>query len=392
MASVVSPLPAEAHDEFPMALGWCLTPRQEDTVDILQAMLLQEKTKYPKPRGYCVSGSQESSLVDPLTNAWRRRICEWIFEIVDHFSFDREVVGIALNYIDRSASFIYESSPGKEITKNDFQLLAISSLYLAIKLHGESDTREQGWCRLKMRISSFEELSRGLFTKKTIEATEQNLFTMLDWQLNQPTPAQFLAHFVRLLPRRWPCTAGGEQALKDIACEVYDVAKYLTELACFDFPLAVQADPSTIAYGALLCALDDVVSRTPWSKGIYDVFLRNVARVDPLWTPFNSTVIMIKQKLKRFAAETLEESSSSDQPSRVVVDLANHTTTPQRVESEDEEEISPRESPSCVCDAPQISNSPKRKRPRTEYSNAAMDDPEQHIQPTLNPWPCGNEI
>jgi hypothetical protein len=356
MASVVSPFPAEAHDESPIALGLCWTSRHEDTLDVLQTMLLREQTNYQKPKGYCVVGSQGGPL-EPLAQAWRCRICEWIFEIVDHFSFHREVVSIALNYMDRSASFIYESSSGEAIARNDFQLLAISSLYLAIKLHGESDAGDSR--RLKMKISSFEELSRGLFTEKTIEATELKIFSMLDWRLNQPTPAQFLAYFVRLIPQ-WPWATGGEQALQDFASEVYDRAKYLTELACFDLSLAMHADPSIIAYGALLRALDDVVSRTPWSTGIYDLFLRNIARVDPLLTPFNSTILMVEQKLKTIAADKLGD-SRPDQPSRVE---DRTDATPQRVESDDDEEVS-RESPNCVCDAPLTSDSPKRKRPRT---------------------------
>ena len=339
-------------------------------------MLQQELTNYPKPKGYRVTGSQGMTPFDPLTVAWRRRICEWIFEIVDHFSFDRDVVSIALNYIDRSASLVCESS-GKAISRNEFQLLSTSCLYLALKLHGESDTTE-GF-RLKIRISSFEALSSGAFTEEVIEATEQRLCSMLDWRLNQPTPSQFLGYFVRLLP---VCSfgTGREEAFQDFAHQVYDIAKYHTELACFDLPLVIHVRPSSIAYAALLCALDNVLSKTDWSKGMHHAFLRNISRVDPSLTPFNETVVKLKAKLKKFSVDALGDAQPDDEPLQGV-DFTY--AIPQRVESDDEDDVISRQSPTGVFDEA-VSALPERKRSRTEDSHTLKDEPPDRKQCIVN--------
>ncbi|KAI2503763.1 Cyclin [Fragilaria crotonensis] len=58
------------------------------------------------------------------------------FEVVDHFEFDREVVSIALSYLDRVVSMKTKHS-GEPMHRRDFQLVAVTCLYLAIKLHGK---------------------------------------------------------------------------------------------------------------------------------------------------------------------------------------------------------------------------------------------------------------
>ncbi|KAL7442831.1 hypothetical protein ACHAXH_009539 [Discostella pseudostelligera] len=82
---------------------------------------------------------------------WRKRIASWMFDVVDHFQYDRNVVSIALWYIDRYVGHLLveeernqrragggrTESASQPIKRRHFQLIAVTSLYLAIKVHGE---------------------------------------------------------------------------------------------------------------------------------------------------------------------------------------------------------------------------------------------------------------
>jgi hypothetical protein len=60
---------------------------KETTLEYLAVLLQQEGTLYPPCEDYlsdfdAVSSSSES---DPVSESWRRKLCEWCFEVVDHF-------------------------------------------------------------------------------------------------------------------------------------------------------------------------------------------------------------------------------------------------------------------------------------------------------------------
>ena len=132
----------------------------------LRALRAQETEHYPTCHDYL----QVSNLVPPdqvserVNEGWRRKICEWSFEVVDHFNFDREVVSVALHYLDLVVA-MKTKADGVAILRRDFQLIAVTSLYLAIKLHGETDATEGP--RKKLKITAFVELSRGFFDVET---------------------------------------------------------------------------------------------------------------------------------------------------------------------------------------------------------------------------------
>jgi hypothetical protein len=108
--------------------------------------------------------SSSSATIGP----WRKRIASWMYDVVDHFHYDRNAVSIALSYIDRHVAHVLVEndrnnrrrrggtgaggdggggdaggSPGGQqrgeppIKRRHFQLIAVTCLYLAIKVHGE---------------------------------------------------------------------------------------------------------------------------------------------------------------------------------------------------------------------------------------------------------------
>lgn len=125
----------------------------------LEVLCLLESTSY-----HCTDYLQRSRYSENLSAAdsavminesWREKICKWTFEVIDHFEFQRETAYIALSYLDRFLS-------NRLVNHRTFQLVSMTTLYLAIKLY-EPRT---------LRISSLTELSRGLFDESQVSEME----------------------------------------------------------------------------------------------------------------------------------------------------------------------------------------------------------------------------
>lgn len=112
---------------------------------------------------YFISGSNTgssfgSSSKTRINECWREKICEWSYQVIDHFDFNRELVSISLSYLDRYLC----SCP---VNRKVFQLAGMTSLFLAIKLYEPS----------KIKMSSFIELSRGYFSTQHLAAMERSI-------------------------------------------------------------------------------------------------------------------------------------------------------------------------------------------------------------------------
>lgn len=109
-----------------------------------------------------VSGSKSNeslaSSSSGINDVWREKIVEWSYQVIDHFDFSREVVSISIHYLDRFLST-------RPCNKKVFQLAAMTSLFIAIKLY------EPG----KLSMQSMIELSRGYFTVQQMQAMEMSL-------------------------------------------------------------------------------------------------------------------------------------------------------------------------------------------------------------------------
>jgi hypothetical protein len=147
-----------------------------DLVERIDTLLMQECTVYrtedylapsfqtklpPSPLSALldqeIPGTVNSSTTTSsgINEVWREKICEWSYQVIDHFDFSREVVAISVHYLDRYLST-------RTVDKRIFQLIAMTTLYLAIKLH------DQGI----VSMGSMIELSRGYFLVKQMEEME----------------------------------------------------------------------------------------------------------------------------------------------------------------------------------------------------------------------------
>jgi Cyclin, N-terminal domain len=102
--------------------------------------------------------SLSSTSTSGINDIWREKICEWSYQVIDHFDFSREVVSVSIHYLDRFLAT-------RSCNKKEFQLAAMTTLFLAIKLY------EPG----KLSMHSMIELSRGYFQVEQMIAMEMEI-------------------------------------------------------------------------------------------------------------------------------------------------------------------------------------------------------------------------
>mmetsp|Transcript_36799 Transcript_36799/g.56355 ORF Transcript_36799/g.56355 Transcript_36799/m.56355 type:complete len:203 (+) Transcript_36799:106-714(+) len=130
--------------------------KQESTIYRAEDYLSQATQMHQQQHRPSPSSDDSNSSTPGVNEVWREKICEWSYQVVDHFDFNREIVSISLSYLDRFLST-------RPVNKKIFQLAAMTTLYLAIKLN------EQG----TLKMSSLIELSRGYFMVEHIAAMEE---------------------------------------------------------------------------------------------------------------------------------------------------------------------------------------------------------------------------
>ena len=108
--------------------------------------------------GTSTATNNSSKTTGGVNEDWRSKICEWSYQVIDHFNYDREIVAVSLSYLDRYLC-------KRPVNKRTFQLVAMTTLYLACKLYDPN----------KLRMSSLIELSRGYFTEEHITAMEGSI-------------------------------------------------------------------------------------------------------------------------------------------------------------------------------------------------------------------------
>jgi len=238
------------------------------------------KESVPPPAGRAEgNGSPLSSVplaaassTETVNEAWRQKLCEWCFQVVDHFNFDREAVSFALDYLDRVVA-INTQLTREALPKRKFQLLTVTSLYMAIKIHGETD--EADGPRRKLRLDAFVELSRGFFSADAIQEMESKILDLLKWRVNPPSFLRFISSFLGLCPTWAHSDHPGHGLHTAVMRQVYDVARYLTELSLCVSHFSFQYRTSTVSYAAILCALEAL--KAPLPDAVRADFYRTVA-------------------------------------------------------------------------------------------------------------------
>lgn len=218
-----------------------------------------------------------SSHDDESSDMIRRNVCQWNYECVDYFLFDREVVYFSMHYFDRYLATTQKmrertDAPSMKLS----HLLALSSLYVACKLHGvrtdsspshssSDDASASGSERVRLRPQDFCNMSRGTYCPQMLEDMEMSLLTSLQWKLHPPTPTDFLFRFVKILSLSLnddPQSINTDVDSVGKGWSVFEVARYQIELAVYSPELCQKVLPSKVALAAIMNAMDSKIVRT----------------------------------------------------------------------------------------------------------------------------------
>jgi hypothetical protein len=223
--------------------------RMEEIASTIEVMRLQEASYHR--RDYFSSRPTTSRLKRPQVGTTgavdaecRFKMAEWYYQVVDFCKFDRETVAISMSYLDRYMSTQVgvvgsSSSIPAFQDRKIFQLIAMTCLYTAIKIHEPQ----------AMEPQTVVQLSKGAFTEEQVTDMELAILNAIQWRMNPPTAISFIKHFLALLPETM--MGSGDRDT------VYELAKFQTELAALEYSLVVL-DASTVALAAMMNALETV--------------------------------------------------------------------------------------------------------------------------------------
>mmetsp|Transcript_10430 Transcript_10430/g.14592 ORF Transcript_10430/g.14592 Transcript_10430/m.14592 type:complete len:335 (-) Transcript_10430:115-1119(-) len=251
---------------------------------------------------YCSHGNpcSSTSKPKPVDMDCRSKICKWFYQLIAVFDLSRETVAVAMSLLDRFLSSSSCRSESSLHNRKEYQLAAITALYMAIKLYDKKLVHPEIISRM----------SHGVYSKKEIEKMEVDILFALDWHLNGPTMLDFVEHFLDLLPQ---CAVKEHTLLQ--ARKLMEHCQLQSEYAAGDYFFATK-QPSTVAIASIYNALDEVSSEhlSQFEKGVFLWYITDVSRINPLSNEIVKTKLHLKKILDK-KSENKDNLHREDSPS-----------------------------------------------------------------------------
>ena len=219
---------------MPLSINNSMSWNAASAAEILSVMLQKEQTVY-RSRDYLANPSSSRQVID---EGDRTKMVDWCYRIVDTCQLEREIVAIAMEMVDRFLSKPSKVSEGVLRDRIQFQLLTLTSLYVAIKSNEKT----------ALGSDFFSHISGELYTAKEIESMERTLLNELSWCISAPTCVQMAHHILSLLSSHLTFDKMSQDA-------IFDEVMFQTEHAVRDFFFVTQR-PSTVALAAIFNSLD----------------------------------------------------------------------------------------------------------------------------------------
>lgn len=206
----------------------------DEIPDRIALMLHQEETDYQVVDYLRANEELRKKAAKPVDEDCRVKMCEWCYQVVDFCKFRRETVGIGMSYLDRYLC----ADKGKKALgdRKEYQLVAMTCLYIAIKLHEP----------LEMETSLLADLSRGCYTEMEFANMEKKILEALVWRVNGPTALSFVQSYLLFMP---------QTVHSAVILAVWDYARFQTEMAISDHSF-VDTKPSIVGMAALMNAME----------------------------------------------------------------------------------------------------------------------------------------
>ena len=180
---------------------------------------------------------------------------DWSVAVIQSFQFPREVVAIAFDILDRyvasecrevakelqkqqqqQSSLSSPSYNDMSLTREDFQLFAMVSLYMAIKMTASYQ---------KMSVNVLIDMSRGFYSAHDILSTEREILMSLDWHVNPPTIMAYCKLYTSLFH------SDAFQSTPSLALNLEASCQVLSELALTDTYFLSKSN-ATVALAVIL--------------------------------------------------------------------------------------------------------------------------------------------
>jgi hypothetical protein len=218
-----------------------------DLSDRVGAMRLQENTLYKCCDYFGKRDSQPNTTNAKITMlpnlACRDKMVQWLVQVIKYYQISPDIVGITLSYVDRYLSIAAtfssseEAQAGPLYDRKEYQLLCMTSLYVAMKIN----------CSTCMSPTQISDLSKGHHSIKDITMMELDLLQKLGWHMCGPTPLDFIEHFIEL--------SNILTENKQICGVLINICRHQIELAAANYHFIATA-MSTIAISAMINAIE----------------------------------------------------------------------------------------------------------------------------------------
>ena len=139
---------------------------------------------------YSFVRDEKAAASSKLVGFWRQQMVDWSFLVMDSFGIDRDVVAVSFNILDRYVA--QETKSNIPITREDFQLFAMTALFIGVKLL-ESFPR-------KLTADALVDMSRGYYAADDILHTEREILKTLGFYLNPTTTVGFCHIYWDMFP------------------------------------------------------------------------------------------------------------------------------------------------------------------------------------------------
>ena len=196
-----------------------------------------------------------------MDETWREKICEWAYNIVDYFNYDRTLVFVCMNFLDRYAM-------KRRVDTKTYQLAAMTALFLVVK------TYEPRSSSRILDVGSLAKLSQSTFSENSIIAMELEMLQMLEWNLFPPTTHTFAMNLSNILLSIIYSIEDCPKPSLNARQEVEELSRFLTELSVCDYFFVTQ-NPSSVGIASLLIAVE-VVGQEEYDPSLIQIFLQRL--------------------------------------------------------------------------------------------------------------------
>ena len=242
--------------------------------DIIAVMRTKEGTVYGCCDYLALRNGAERDMVD---ESWRQRMCEWMYGVVDHCNFRRDIVAVSTAYLDLCLS----RYPELVESRRCFQLAAMTSLYLAMKVY---DTTF-------IKLESLVKLGRGLFQEEDVIRMEDRILRRLNWRVHPPTTMCFVRQYLRIFPQTIAAST---------TYMVSEISRFITEISVCLYKF-IRYQPSMIAYAAILIAMDGIADQSLPNWQRHQVYCRmdNIAKLSHTSVEMQRVMIVLKSSFEK---------------------------------------------------------------------------------------------